>query len=100
MLHVVSQSFSEPESLQRLLSRTAEGHTLLLIENATYMAIRNSAAAQRLQACLPALTVYALEADLAARGITQDELMAGVVVVDYGGFVDLAVANSVIHSWR
>jgi tRNA 2-thiouridine synthesizing protein B len=44
------------------------------------------------------LKVYALDADLQARGVA-DRVLDGVTVVDYGGFVDLVAEQSNCQSW-
>jgi len=100
MLHIVNRAAFDRAAVDRLLSRIGAGHTLMLIENGVYMAKSGSAAAGRLQRALSDLTVCALAPDLAARGIMPDEVIAGVALLDYEGFVDLAVDNAVIHSWR
>ncbi len=99
MLHIVNYAVFDPAQVDRLLSRIGVGHTLMLIENGVYMVKCSSVAAERLERALPELTVCALAADLAARGITPAEVMAGIALVDYDGFVDLTVDNAVIHSW-
>ena len=99
MLHIVNHAAFDSEQVERLLSRIGAGHTLMLIENGVYMLKSGSAAAGRLERSLSDLTICALAPDLAARGITPAEVMAGVALLDYEGFVDLAVDNAVIHSW-
>ncbi len=42
--------------------------------------------------------VYALRADLEARGMA-DRVMDGVSLVDYGGFVDLVAEHPNCQSW-
>jgi tRNA 2-thiouridine synthesizing protein B len=100
MLHIVNHALFDSAQVERLLSRIGKGHTLMLIENGVYMVKCGSAAAERLERSLSDLTVCVLDPDLAARGITAAEVMAGVIVVDYEGFVDLTVDNAVIHSWK
>ena len=43
--------------------------------------------------------IYVLGPDLRARGLEESRLIGGVKVVDYGGFVDLAVAKGTVNSW-
>ncbi len=43
--------------------------------------------------------IYALESDLAARGLVDSPLLAGTKIVDYAGFVDLTVAHSPVMAW-
>ena len=44
------------------------------------------------------LKVYALKADLEARGVAG-RVMEGIELVDYGGFVDLACGQPNCQSW-
>ena len=44
------------------------------------------------------MTIYALEPDLAARGMLT-RAIDGVRLVDYGGFVDLVVEHNAVQSW-
>ena len=37
--------------------------------------------------------------DLAARGLENTALVEGVTVIDYSGFVDLAVENGPVQAW-
>ena len=43
--------------------------------------------------------IYALGPDLAARGIVAEEVMEGIELVDYGGFVDLAAGATRVCAW-
>ncbi|HDO52690.1 MAG TPA: sulfurtransferase complex subunit TusB, partial [Rhizobiales bacterium] len=45
------------------------------------------------------LALYALGADLAARGISEKSVIEGISVVDYGGFVDLVAEHDVSQAW-
>jgi tRNA 2-thiouridine synthesizing protein B len=72
-----------------------DGDQLLLIEDGIYGAMKNGKAA----GLLKGLKVAVLGPDLAARGITEDKLLDGVDVIDYGGFVDLVTANDKVQSW-
>jgi tRNA 2-thiouridine synthesizing protein B len=44
------------------------------------------------------MKVYALKADLEARGMA-DRVLEGVNLVDYGGFVDLVTEHTTCQSW-
>jgi tRNA 2-thiouridine synthesizing protein B len=72
-----------------------DGDRLLLIEDGVYGAMQNGKAASLLNG----LKVSVLGPDLAARGITEDKLLDGVDVIDYGGFVDLVTASDNVQSW-
>jgi len=41
-----------------------------------------------------------LQADMLARGLRENELIAGLQIIDYSGFVDLTVAHKVIKTWN
>ena len=43
--------------------------------------------------------VYVLGPDLAARGMSADNLTDGVEVVDYAGFVDLVAGHDRTQAW-
>ena len=51
------------------------------------------------QAALPDCKVYALAADLAARGIKAEDVIDGIQLVDYGGFVDLVTQHARTAAW-
>jgi tRNA 2-thiouridine synthesizing protein B len=43
--------------------------------------------------------LFVLSDDIAVRGITPNELVKGVEVIDYAELVELTVNNPVIQSW-
>jgi tRNA 2-thiouridine synthesizing protein B len=70
----------------------------LLFEDGIYAVVKGSAAADRLKET-SGISVYALGPDLKARGISDDQLIEGVTVVDYDGFVDLVTGHENVQSW-
>ncbi len=44
--------------------------------------------------------LYVLQDDLEVTGIAQAKLLAGVLVIEYSGLVELTVKNKVIKTWR
>ena len=52
-----------------------------------------------MSSALGRIKVYALGPDLQARGLAQERVLSGVEVVDYEGFVDLAVAHDKVQAW-
>ena len=98
MLHIINKSPFERNSLESCLRVAQKGSTLLLIEDGVYGALSGSAKADVLQQAMADHTVCALEPDLKARGV-QGKVMAGVKLVDYGGFVDLVAASERVQSW-
>lgn len=97
MLHIINKSPLQNSSLDSCL-RVAQSGDLLLIEDAVVAATTGNACAAKLTEAMGRVKVYALQPDLEARGL-GDRLLNGVTAVDYGGFVDLAVANKNCQSW-
>ncbi len=98
-LHTVNKSPYERSSLTSCLAYVAEGDSVLMIEDAVVGARRGGRFAEALKAERPSCAVYVLGPDLAARGIKAEDLAEGILLVDYGGFVDLAVANARVCAW-
>ncbi len=99
LLHLVNRSPGESLALVQCLGRVGDGDAVLLLEGGVYAALKNSAVAPIIQQALSKVTVYAVTADLEARGITADEMLEGIKQADYAGFVELAVAHTPIQSW-
>jgi tRNA 2-thiouridine synthesizing protein B len=100
VLHLVSRSPGASLALTQCLERAGIGDAVLLLEGGVYAALKGSVLAPRLEQSMGHVTVYALAPDLAARGIATDELLAGVVLVDYEGFVGLSILHTPILSWN
>ena len=98
MLHIVNKSATERNSLESCLRLATKGSAVLLIEDAVYAVTKGGTAAANIQAAMADLQIYALGPDLDARGMSA-RVLAGVTVVDYGGFVDLVAENNVCQSW-
>jgi len=99
LLHTVNKSPFEKNSLDTCLRLSAPGSCILLIEDGVYGALAAGAHAAKLQDAMLTRKLYALEADLKARGITPSRLIAGIEVVDYHGFVELAASCAQVQSW-
>ena len=98
-LHTVARSPFERAALASCLRVARPGASLLLMEDAVYAALAGTAVSDLVGDALARIDVYVLEPDLAARGVADAERVAGVRAVDYGGFVDLAVAHDRVVSW-
>lgn len=96
MLHIISAR-SEYEVL---FARFAEGDALLFIASAVLSLHKNSESAKIILPYCQHLRCYVLEADLLARGLTLDEILAEISVVDYSGFVSLTVEHKMIKTWN
>ena len=44
------------------------------------------------------LRFYVLGPDLTARGLSEKDIMKGIEVIDYDGFVDLVVEHDATHA--
>lgn len=95
VLHVVNRGSAAAPALRQCLERLGEGDSVLLIEDGVYAAMAQGEAA----ALLAGRRVYALEPDMAARGLGQAERLAGVETVNYEGFVELAAVHAQVLSW-
>ncbi|HCA27955.1 MAG TPA: sulfurtransferase complex subunit TusB [Betaproteobacteria bacterium] len=98
MLHIVNKSPYERNSLDGCLRIAKKGGAILLIEDAVYAATKGNAAEAKLKSAMANLPVYALSADLEARGM-HESVIDGVKLVDYAGFVDLVAENPNVQSW-
>lgn len=98
-LHTVNRSPHAAPALASCLRVVLPGHGILLIEDGVYAAVAADAGSALLRDAQPGVAVYALGADLAARGIVAPALASGIVVVDYEGFVDLACRYDKVQSW-
>lgn len=99
MLHMVNKSPYERNNLDSCLRLAAKGSPILLLEDGVYAATENSAATAKVKAALKDHPMCVLGPDLQARGIAADKVIAGIKVVDYGGFVDLVVEHGTPLSW-
>jgi tRNA 2-thiouridine synthesizing protein B len=98
MLHIVNKSPLDRNSLESCLRMAKQGSAILLIEDGVYGATKGGSVETKVQNAMAGLKVYALGADLQARGVA-DRVMDGVTVVDYGGFVDLVAEHGNLQSW-
>ena len=98
MLHIVNQSHTQTSALSCCLRFALPGQALLLTEDAVYAATAAAAEASGIAAAAARLKVYALQPDLAARGVGA-RLATGVTAIDYAGFVDLVAGHPTNQSW-
>ena len=75
----------------------ADGDIILLMEDGVYGATAGSAKSSIIEGAVKAgIKVFALSSDLKARALAN--LIEGVEITDYAGFVDLVEQNKP-HSW-
>ena len=94
-LHLLNKSPQHMAVVTRMLAATSPGDRILLIEDAVYHALPRTEA---LIAELSAVEIYALKADLCARGI-DDKARAEIHIVDDKGFVRLSCEADKVVSW-
>ncbi len=99
VLHTTNKSPLQTRDLESCLRLSRPGSGILLMEDAVYGALKGTAAAGELAAAARDKQVYVLGPDLAARGFTPEQVVPGVKVVDYGGFVDLTVEYHHVQAW-
>lgn len=96
MLHLIFQSPIETAVLKRI----NPADVAVFLENSVLRILQNSDISDTLmQLLLNNNRLYVLSDDIAARGITLDQLVKGLEVIDYAGLVELTVSNPVIQSW-
>lgn len=99
MLHTVNKSPFEKNSLESCIRLATEGSSVLLIEDGVYGAMKGTQKSAMVSDAMANIKFYVLGADLLARGISEDQLIDGFNVVDYGGFVDLAAEHNSVQAW-
>ncbi|MEY6430998.1 sulfurtransferase complex subunit TusB [Thioalkalicoccus limnaeus] len=99
ILHTVNKSPFERNALDSCLKFASDGAAVLLIEDGVYAALRDTAVTERVASALERVSLFVLGPDLKARGFAEERLIAGVKVVDYDGFVDLAAEHDKVQAW-
>ena len=99
MLHTVNKSPFERNNLDSCLGHAQPGDAILLIEDAVYAALNGTNIAGKIADAAKTFRVHVLGPDLKARGGDPAKVVAGVTVVDYTGFVDLAARNKAVNAW-
>lgn len=99
ILHTINRSPYRETTLESCLRVALAGSALLLMEDGVYAALAVGQAAPRIREAQVRMRVFVLQADLAARGLADAELVTDVQVVDYPGFVDLACEYDKVQAW-
>lgn len=82
-----------------VLARIGAGDDVVFLDAAVLGLLKNGRWAQPLAALSASCQLFALADDLNVRGISEDELLAGLTLLDYPGLVALAAKNTAIQSW-
>ncbi len=96
MLHTVNKSPFQNSALENCLRLVRQGDVILLLEDGVYAAAAGTAKSSLVEQAVKQHTVYAIEADVKARGLGN--LIKDVRIASYGDFVDL-VEQHPVHAW-
>jgi len=94
MLYTVNKSPLTTQNLETCLAIAPEGEPILLYEDGVYGAMDGGRLSDRIKKALERHPIYALEADLEARGIQR--IIEDIQVIDYDGFVGLVEEHNVV----
>ena len=99
MLHTINKSPFEKTTLDSCLRFAQQGASILLLEDGVYAAMRGTAAEEKMIAAVDRHKFFVLGPDLKARGLAVENVIEGIEMVDYGGFVDLTISHDSVQSW-
>lgn len=90
MLHIINKSPFNSDAYMSCMRFAQTNDVILLIEDGVIAALQHAKMDQPV--------VYALEADLRARGLL-DRVLPNIQLINYNGFVDLTVRHYPIQNW-
>ncbi|GEM_PF-621286 len=97
MLHLIYQSAIDNALLQRISSLDS----VVFLENAIFQINKNGTLNPELEQMLNnRINFYVLDVELETRGVNIAELVEGVKVINYQGFVELTENSKVIKTWN
>jgi tRNA 2-thiouridine synthesizing protein B len=99
MLHTVNKSPFERNTLTSCISMAQSGSAVLLIEDGVFASLKGTSVSDKVSKAMESISFYVLGPDLNARGMTEDQLIDGIKVVDYEGFVDLTAEHDNVQAW-
>ena len=98
-LHTVSRSPFERNSLESCLRVLRAESAVLLFEDGVYAAMRATALESKIVSASKKAKFYCLAPDLEARGLRSADVLPGVELVSYEGFVALAASHARVQAW-
>ncbi|MCW9005550.1 MAG: sulfurtransferase complex subunit TusB [Gammaproteobacteria bacterium] len=99
MLHTVNKSPFERNTFDSCIAMAKSGSSVLLIEDGVIASLKGTSASDKVSKAMENITFYVLGPDLNARGMTDDQIIDGIKVVDYEGFVDLTAEHENVQAW-
>jgi tRNA 2-thiouridine synthesizing protein B len=94
ILYTLNKSAFGDPSLASCLRIALAGSSILLIENGVYAALPSSP----IPIDSKKYKIYALDADLKARGLNH-KIKPDITVIDYAGFVQLSIDHDQVQAW-
>jgi tRNA 2-thiouridine synthesizing protein B len=98
-LHTVNKSPLDRNALESAVNHATKGSAILMIEDGIYGALKGTIKSSVVTDAMGDISFYVLGPDLKARGLTDNQIIDGVKVVDYNGFVDLVAEHETTQSW-
>ena len=98
-LHTVNKSPFERNSLESCLRLAAKGSAVLLFEDGVIGAMKNTKHSDTVANAMSDISFYVLGPDIKARGLSDSNVIDGINVIDYDGFVDLTTEHNTVQSW-
>lgn len=99
MLHTVNKSPFEKNSLDSCMRLAKAGSSVLLIEDGVVAAMKDTKHSKGVADAMANVSFYVLGPDLKARGLSESNIVDGIKVVDYSGFVDLTTEHESVQAW-
>ena len=99
MLHTVNKSPFEKNSLESCMRLAKAGCAVLLTEDGVVGAMKGTKHSKSVADAMANISFYVLGPDLKARGLSESNVVDGIKVVDYSGFVDLATEHESVQAW-
>jgi len=98
-LHTVNKSPLDRTALESAVKHATKGSAILMIEDGIYGAMKGTIKSSLVTDAIGDISFYVLGPDLKARGISENQIIDGIKVVDYNGFVDLVAEHDASQSW-
>lgn len=99
MLHILRHSPHSESRFASCLRAISSGQSLLLIEDAVYGLLPRTSGRNALEYLPGTVSLYALDADLQARGLALDDLPPRVTIINYLMMVELCAEHDKALSW-
>ena len=99
MLHTINKSPFTSDALQSCLRLARPQSAILFYEDGVYATAKNTQVSATIQHAVQSFKVFALEADLTARGIGSQRMLKGIQVINYSEFVELTIQYKKVMAW-